>query len=122
MVARRVCSTAPHLPGTLLAVLLLLFGGSAALAQEPPPDDGQAHGPSAGTTYHPGPPQQLNGAIAHPVHAATHAPLPLLPAAGHEAREPEAISALPERPQLSAAHLTHRSPLHGRAPPPVAGI
>lgn len=122
MVVRRLRSgTRP--PGALLAVLLLLlFGGSAALAQQPaPPADAGTHGSPVGGPHHPGPSQQLHGAIAHPAHAATHAPLPLLPAAVQDEPAPDHVSLPSERPRLSAAHLTHRSPLRGRAPPPGIG-
>jgi hypothetical protein len=113
--------TARRLPGILLAVLLALFGGSVAGPQQQ-----QAHalatgGQSAGS-YHQDPPQHLHGANAHPAHAATQAPLPLLPAAGRECPEPRRGFAPAEGPQVSAAHLTHRTPRHGRAPPAGTGI
>ncbi|OEU86723.1 hypothetical protein DB35_23980 [Streptomyces abyssalis] len=121
MMARRVRSTTPRLPGILLAVLLVLSGGSAAMAQQPHAQGAPAQGQSAGA-HQQDPPQHFQGAIAHAAHAATHAPLPLLPAVGQNGPEAEPGSVRPERPRLSATHLTHRSPPQGRAPPARTGI
>ncbi|WP_314174944.1 hypothetical protein [Streptomyces winkii] len=113
--ARRRPSQA-QLAGILLAVLLALFGGSAVAPHQPDLHGGPVQSQSA-ATHHQDPPQHLQGAISHPAHAATQAPLPLLPAVEQYGPEPRRGSVLPERPQLSAEHLTHRSPRHGRAPP-----
>jgi hypothetical protein len=98
-------------------VLLALFGGSGAVAHQPDVHGAPAQGQSAGSTYHQDPAQHFKGAIAHPAHAATHAPLPLLPAVGTQEHGPRDGFVLPQRPELSASHLAHRTPRHGRAPP-----
>lgn len=121
--ARRTCRARPpaaRLPGLLLAVILALFGGSAAVPHQQDAHGLLAGGHSAGT-QHQDPPQHLHGANSHPAHAATQAPLPLLPAVEQDGPEPQPGLALPESPQLSAAHLTHRTPRHGRAPPGGTG-
>lgn len=113
--------TARHLPGLLLAVLLAVFGGSLAGPQQQ-----EAHALATGTpsaaSYHQDSPQQLHGTNAHPAHAATQAPLPLLPAGEQGCPEPQPGFVLAEGPRLSAAHLAHRTPHRGRAPPPGTGI
>lgn len=124
-----------RLPGILFAVLLAVFGGTAAVPHQASATSGgtQAHAAQlarsmgqsgyehSADAHHPQPPQQLHGAIAHSAYAATHAPLPLLPAVEQEAREPWHSSVLPERPHLSPAQLAHRSPRQGRAPPARTG-
>ncbi|SCK06800.1 hypothetical protein [Streptomyces sp. WMMB 322] len=105
----------------LLALLLALSGGSAALQHQPGPHDFRSAGQAAGT-HHQDPPQHLRTAVAHPAHAATQAPLPLLPAVGQNGSQEQRGHVLPERPQLSTADLTHRSPRQGRAPPARTGI
>ncbi|WP_111602397.1 hypothetical protein [Streptomyces sp. Amel2xB2] len=115
---RRGARPLPGFPlAVLLALLLALFGGSGALAQQPEAHGAAAQSQSAGGAYEQAPAQHLNAALAHPAHAATHAPLPLAPAVGKYVQEPRHSVVLPRRPALSAAHLTHRSPRHGRAPP-----
>ena len=109
------------LPGVLLAVLLALFGGSAAVQHQPGLHDLRSGGQSAGA-HHQDPAQHLQKAIALPAHAATQAPLPLLPAADQNGPLEQRSHLLPESPQLSAAHLTHHSPRQGRAPPARTGI
>lgn len=113
--------TARRLPGILLAVLLALFGGSVAVPHQQDAHALASGGQSAGS-YHQDPPQQLHGANAHPAHAATQASLPLLPTDEQDGPPPQRGFTLPEAPQLSAAHLTHRTPRHGRAPPAGTGI
>lgn len=118
-----------RLPGIVLALLLALFGTSGAVAHG---QDGHgqtaygqtAHGApaqsgSADSAYHHDAAQHLKNAVMHPAHAATHAPLPLLPSAGASAQEPRRALAAPRHPQPSAAHLTRHSPRHERAPPAV---
>lgn len=118
MAAGRTRRTA-RLPGIVLALLLALFGASGAVAHGQDALGAPAQGQSADSAYHHDPAQHLKSAIAHPAHAATHAPLPLLPAVGPREQEPRHGIAAPQRPRPSAAHLTHRSPRHGRAPPAV---
>lgn len=118
MAADRTRRTA-RLPGIVLALLLALFGTSGAAAHGQAAHGAPAQGQSADGAYHHGPAQHLKSAVAHPAHAATHAPLPLLPAVGPREREPRAAFEAPQRPRPSAAHLTHHSPRHGRAPPAV---
>lgn len=137
--ARPVHPARRGLPGILLAVLLAVFGGTAAVPQQASAaagtqaaelaqvaqlahSGGQSANPYSAGTHHQDPPEHYQGAIAHNAHAATHAPLPLLPAVEQDAREPLRGSVLPQRPRLSPTQLTHRSPCQGRAPPACTGI
>ncbi|WP_181767007.1 hypothetical protein [Streptomyces albidus (ex Kaewkla and Franco 2022)] len=118
----------------LVAVLLALLGGSApsasvlagaatvgttASAQSGSHDvsgDGHASRPTQDAPH-------LQGTLTHPPHIAAHTadPLPLLPA-GRNDQTATRGSVQPQPPGIAAAHLTHHSPRHGRAPPLRTGI
>ncbi|SCK49750.1 hypothetical protein H181DRAFT_04475 [Streptomyces sp. WMMB 714] len=113
-----------RLIGVLFAVVLAVLGGTSPVAAAPhqPVQAAGAHAVSAA----PGPDAaddafHMRVARSAPPLLAGQPDAPLLPEA---ARENPAWdrSVLPAPPSVSAAHLAHRSPRHGRAPPSPAGI
>lgn len=113
-----------RLAGLLFAVVLAVLGGSSPVAPAPL-QPGQTPGThatavaSGSDTADDAP--HLRGTRTPPPLLAGHPAAPLLPAAGQENPAWDG-SVLPAPPAVSAAHLAHRSPRHGRAPPPSTGI
>jgi len=126
-----------RLTGVLLAVLLALLGGSAST----PGNAASTPADAAGTTSSsvcsvPGghdtsgdgrasgaqDPPDLRATLTHPPLIAHHCGIPLLPSGQQQEEQAWTGSVLPPQPGISAAHRTHHSPRHGRAPPPRTDI
>ncbi|HWM39252.1 MAG TPA: hypothetical protein VNS49_19265 [Streptomyces sp.] len=130
----------PHWPGrltgVLLAVLLALLGGSASpgnaaatpanagstasssACSVPGEHNTSGEGCASGTEEHP----HLRATLTHPPLIAHQGGTPLLPTGQQQEDQAWTGSLLPPQPGISAAHLTHHSPRHGRAPPPRTDI
>ena len=107
-------ASAPWAPGAL--ALFTASGDEAASGDHAVPGDEHTSRPTQD-------PPRLQGTLAHPAQIAAHAadPLPLLPA-GRQEQTRLRGSVQPTPSVIAAAHLTHHSPRHGRAPPLRTGI
>lgn len=130
MVTSRTASPAlvpTRLAGFLFAVVLAVLAPAAPASAQAGPDGRTAPGLQAAADAHASgsgadhDAPSLRGTRTPPPLLAGHPAAPVLPPAerGDPCR-PAAL--LPAPPAISAAHLAHRSPLHGRAPPPGTRI